>query len=205
MWHGIEPNLLYLGLAAMGSHLVAMAFIRQNRRANQYDLLLIGLAAANLLFWFLSAPDMRFGRGFFWIWMGIAGSLLTSRSFIWPSVAYATAGLVTIYSLHAMSVRLMPRSVPIWGPLGKARAKPTRETVIDNGQIPPLVVFVPESGDQCGDSSIPSTPYPLNTLRSRSPGFIRSGFMSRTREDEEAYGHKQGEQQGGADAPPPER
>ena len=177
VWHGIEPLCLYAGFMLVLTHLFWMAVTRSRRRWDScWDILLIGLSAANLCFWFLAAPDMRFGHAFFWIWMGLGGCMVLSRSLVKPSVAYALALLAFVYSLHSSSVTFAPQHHPELWRVGEARALATTEVVLNNGQDEPLVLRVPQNGNQCGDSDIPCTPYPRDTLQMRRPHCLKAGF-----------------------------
>ena len=140
--------------------------------------MLIAIAAANLVYWFTSAPDMRFGRAFFWIWAGVGGALFFSRAFIKPLIAYALTTVALFYALTAMTIYYIPwNHHPTLWTIGTARSRPIKKIIIDNDQHPSLLVSVPKKGDQCGDSPIPCTPYPSNVLRLRKPGNLQAGFM----------------------------
>ena len=53
---------------------------------------------------------------------------------------------------------------------------PVKKIVLKNGQTPPLEVYVPKEGDECGDAPLPCTPYPNDELRLIVPGDITKGF-----------------------------
>jgi len=178
VWNGIEPRWLYLGLILILLHLGRTMFLRRDRRRITFDTFIVALSAANIIFWFMTAPDMRFGRGYFWIWMGIGTALFLEGIIRRHYVAFVFAILLSVYSLQALSVNMIPRKHPLMGRIGKATSKPMKQVVIENGQLPSLQVYVPVSGDQSGDSQLPSTPYPLNTLILRTPSVLRDGFKS---------------------------
>ena len=175
-WRGIERHVFHLGLLFWLLHLAGLARSRADDGTVRADTALLLLAGASLLFWFLSAPDMRFGRALFWIWTGVGGSLLFSRPRLPAAVAGLAAGLLAAGALLSMSVPLTPRRPASWRGVGRAVPRPTAAVTIRNGQVPPLVVRVPLKGDQCGDSPLPATPYPLPTLLLREPGRLQSGF-----------------------------
>ena len=176
VWQGVEPWLFYAGIALVAAHLIRSLLSRARREDILRDMLLAGLAASNLCFWFLTAPDMRFGRGFFWIWMGLGGCMVLSRVSFRPSAAYAVACLPLACLITPILAEAAPRHRPALWHIGTATARPTREIVLDNGQTPPLVLLVPKEGDQCGDAAIPCTPYPRDTLQMRKPGCLQAGF-----------------------------
>ncbi|NLF85523.1 MAG: hypothetical protein GX571_05400 [Lentisphaerae bacterium] len=175
-WKGIERHVFYLGLLFWLLHLLGMGRGRADAAAVRGDFALLLLVGANLLFWFHSAPDMRFGRAFFWIWMGAGGSLLFSRPRLPAGLAGLAAGLLAAGALLSMSLPLAPRRPASWRGVGRAGPRRTAAVTIPNGQVPPLTVQVPLKGDRCGDSPLPATPYPLPTLLMREPGRLQSGF-----------------------------
>ncbi len=137
------------------------------------------LLAIQLTFWFLSAPDLRFGSGLFWIWM--AWGLALPISLWWERPAFrCLAGIVVAIPVLAFAWDNLMRSgghigKSPWWP-GRAASLPVTSIVLANGQTPPLEVNVPVSGDRTGDSELPSTPYPSDHLLARVPGSIRHGF-----------------------------
>ncbi len=175
-WKGIERHVFQLGLLFWLLHLLCLVRSRADGRTLRGDLALLLLAGANLLFWFRAAPDMRFGRAFFWIWMGVGGSLLLSRPRLPAAVAFIAAGLLATGAVLSLSLPLTPRRPASWRCVGRAAARPTAAVAIPNGQVPQLVVQVPLKGDQAGDSPLPATPYPRPTLLMREPGRLQSGF-----------------------------
>ena len=175
-WKGIERHVFHLGLLFWLLHLPGLARTRADDGTVRADTALLLLAGASLLFWFLSAPDMRFGRALFWVWAGVGGSLLLSRPRLPAAAAGLAAGLLAAGTLLSMSVPLTPRRPASWRGVGRAAPRPTAAVTIPNGQVPPLVVQVPLKGDQCGDSPLPATPYPLPALLLREPGRLQSGF-----------------------------
>lgn len=176
VWKGIEPRWLYIGFILVCIHLFRMATARlEGWREVFWDILLIGIGAANMGFWFLTAPDMRFGSAFFWIWMGMGGCMVLSHSSVRPTLAYILAGLTVLYSLSSISVT-PPKHHPTLWHIGKAVAKPTKEVILNSDQQPPLVLRVPKRGDRCGDAELPCTPYPISTLQLRDPHCLQAGF-----------------------------
>jgi len=89
-WKGIERRVFYLGLLFWLLHLLGMArdcspprgigVPPLKQETVRGDLMLLVLVGADLLLWFHAAPDMRFGRTFFWLWMGVGGQPLPVAS-----------------------------------------------------------------------------------------------------------------------------
>lgn len=177
VWNGIEPRWLYIGLLFCLMHIGRLALSRKARQSLAFDLVMITLSATNIIYWFVTAPDMRFGRAFFWIWMGVCTTLFLDGISKRKSLPFIVAFALFIYAVRSLSIQLIPQKPPdILGKLGKATSRPVELVTIQNGQYPPLQVYVPVSDDRTGDSPIPATPYPLTNLLMRNPGVLRDGF-----------------------------
>ncbi len=183
VWKGLEPRWLYLGSLLILLHVVRRALSQRERHKIIYDTCLILLSATSIFYWFSTAPDLRFGSAFFWIWMSLGTSLFLEGAFKRYSVALVLVVLLSVYSMYALSISVTLHRSPLMAPIGKATSKRMKQVLIDNGQNPPLPVYVPVSGDQSGDSPLPSTPYPLNTLQLRDPSSLRSGFKTKANQD----------------------
>lgn len=169
--HDVELKLLAGGLLCL-----ALALIVAGRREADGRLLFaILLTGATLVFWFFTAPDLRFGGGYFWLLFALAGTLLLTR-LARPQPALALAamlGALAVWLAHPGPV--WPKNVSGWR-IGHALEARCHWVQIQNGQQPPLKVWVPDNGDLCGDGPLPGTPYPLDTLCCRVPGDLRHGF-----------------------------
>ena len=132
---------------------------------------------ALLAFWLQTAPDLRFGRGLFWMWFAICGGLAAAS--LVPVVGMRNAFAAVVLASLAFSwegLRYMPvvleKSPWMWG---RAESAPVKWVEV-NDQNPPLGINVPLRGDQCGDSPLPGTPYPSDRLMARTPGDMGRGF-----------------------------
>jgi hypothetical protein len=170
-----ELRLFPLGAAAFVVAFVAYA-VRRRFRELARAALWMAFGLGNLAFWFLGAPDIRFGDGFFWIGMGfgVSAALDAVPVKAWNRYALAAALAMSFMAVAVKVPRLRPQ--PRYWVTGKAWANATDEVVLKNGQTPPLVVRVPRRGDQCGDAPLPCTPYPRDRLLWRQPGNLAAGF-----------------------------
>ena len=180
---------LYVVLVSVGFLLLLSAFVfpaylhatlgKPWERRRWLETALLAFAAANLGFWFISAPDLRFGIGFFWCGMALLVAFWltsqTDRSHIVLGVS-----LLAAFALSNKVDWLPARGTHRWK-IPRAQAGETREIEVPNGQIPKLVVRTLagksiETG-ALGDCMLPSSPYvPTSQLQWRNPGKLRNGF-----------------------------
>jgi len=140
------------------------------------DLFLLLLSFLNIAFWFLSAPDLRFGNVFFWISIGICSCVLFDNVMLDKSYSKLLVLVLFIYIINMFNILFLPKDKPQVWQIGRAEPRITRLVEIKNGQIPALRLNVPSSGDRCGDSVIPCTPDPMNELLLIEPGDISRGL-----------------------------
>jgi hypothetical protein len=133
-----------------------------------------------IIFWFLTAPDPRFGRAFFWM-MSIAGALvfldslqerLDTRRYRLAMIALFVAvnAPFLAYSATRGAARLGRVSVTGWQHVWRAQLE-TKQTTSG------LTVYVPTKDDRCWDSPTPCTPYFNPDLALRVNGRIDRGFV----------------------------
>lgn len=133
------------------------------------------IMSANLVFWFLQAPDPRFAYGF--ISIASAYTLyctLVALQHKWLRTGMLTfasiyLSIITITNLNFYGKKLIsnysyPRQLAF--PMNYRNA--TKTTEINSS----FIYFKPETGDRCFNSKIPCTPYPnaLLTLRGDNIG-----------------------------------
>ncbi len=126
-----------------------------------------------IVFWFFTAPAIRFGAFLFWL------------------LAAAIVGMC-FYQLTAAAGRRTMTAVLIgalvfstWGMKKGFRGGgsdwgfgPTPEVAMKPFQTRSgLVLWVPTEGDRCWDGPLPCTPYPNENLRLRTDGDLSSGFV----------------------------
>jgi hypothetical protein len=137
--------------------------------------LIVGIA-----FWFITAPDPRFGRAFFWM-VSIASGLvfLDSVQALVDPRGYRIATIALFVAINAPFLaygvakggpRLARISLAGWQHVRSARLE-TRQTTSG------LTVYVPANDQLCWDSPIPCTPYFNPDLALRVNGSIERGFV----------------------------
>ena len=174
--HRVEVRWLFpLGWVALGA--LGWGRGRKGKPRQGWEWAWPATAFAVLAFWFYAAPDLRYGDGLFWIWFALCAGLAVAswvpamgRRAGWLVVG--GAGLALAWGALAQMPETVARSRWAWLHAPSARL----ELVEVNRQHPPLKVYVPSAGDQCGDSPLPATPYPSDRLQARAPGDLGRGF-----------------------------
>ena len=164
-------------IALSGSALLLLSSVQKRLPQSRQCLWLLVPSLGALTFWFLSAPDPRFGQTAIW---GTAATLGSCGFF--PAVERGGIRLkllvVSILCLGLWS--LNPRSLwaSSYSQVFKIRQFspfPQCETKILLTRSG-LEVRVPVKGNQCWDAPLPCTPYFNNELELRKQGNLQSGF-----------------------------
>ncbi len=140
---------------------------------------LLAASIPGMIFWFLEAPDPRFGEAPIWATaavLGALGTITALKRFTWvrPRLAVTGFAAVTLWCLFSFGWQMSYRpslSVHALEPL-PAPALAARRTISG------LRVYVPTEGEQCWNAPLPCTPYFVPSLRLRSPGNVRWGFSA---------------------------
>jgi len=179
---------LFVGLPFLAAlPLWIKAFCRRRNARSAF----FGLwAALCLLYWFFSAPDMRFGMVFFQIFFSL-GLLFAFQEVPWLAawdarcanlphnrrlgVAVSIIALLIAVSASAITLHSPKRSVLL---VGSIPSRELRSRPLDISVSPPILLFFPaEAGsDQCGNSPLPCAPSYDSRLRLRRPGDLGGGF-----------------------------
>jgi hypothetical protein len=131
------------------------------------------LCLACVLFWLGTSPDLRFGDGFFFLWIGLAGAVVTP--FIRSRVAVVAALLLAIFVSDRLRPSLLPRR-PIYATkVWQARPDDVIQQAIPGGPT----IWVPKDKQRgmLGDSPLPSAPTADTRLREREPGNPGAGYF----------------------------
>jgi hypothetical protein len=189
--HLLNPNewdavLLPSGIAAAAG-LVWLSVRRRSRASPGW--LLIVPAGVGIAFWFLTAPQPRFGRFTFWILAAAAVGAVVDEWGKEPSPSRRAAVLA-----GALLLALWPLAAPerlrgdedhpvvwrtlsiapgtsVWLPPVQAESLGTRTTATG------LTLYYPLRTNKCWDAPLPCTPYPSTNLRLRGDG-LSSGFVT---------------------------
>jgi hypothetical protein len=135
--------------------------------------------AVGIAFWFLTAPDLRFGSVFIWVFFAavLTPILAVTGQGILLAVLILLMTLGASYWAGALDIHF-PNEGPAWLNVQPVPARPIKCLVVKDGQRPPLVVFAPVTGDQCGNPPLPCTPYvDMGIPKQRVPGDVSKGFL----------------------------
>jgi hypothetical protein len=140
--------------------------------------LILFTSISSLFFWLFSAPLLRFGAIFFWTLFAIS-----STPFLLFLVNRQRLGIIPVYIVSLLLII----NVGGYGPkvdeglvlfhLKKEESERVYSVVASPpGEWPPLTLWLPEEGDQCGNSQIPCAPFQVK-VKQRFPGDISKGFL----------------------------
>jgi hypothetical protein len=148
------------------------------------NLLLVFLfSLASIIFWFISAPDIRFGSVYFFMFLASSVALLYEgsknkhvlRIFVSAILIYEIVVQIPSYDLNVdPNLFTFAYTKPL---------KLQRAIVSPPDENPPLYIYMPLQGNQCGNSPLPCSPYTGGVLdkhqqiRQRVPGNISKGFL----------------------------
>jgi len=140
----------------------------------------------SILYWFITAPDLRFGDGFFWVWLGTAFLFLVSDRFNFkiadllkkPKIRIAFFYFLGLTVLGGIGFNIISSERNLFV-IGTIPSRPVREyTVNADPQFNVWIPFDPED-DRTGNSPLPSAPSASNNIEMREPGNLGKGFRAR--------------------------
>jgi hypothetical protein len=136
-----------------------------------------------IAYWFLSAPDIRFGDGFFWVFLGTPLLFLAPDGFpfrigsLWnhPKLRGTFLYLCAVCALGIIGRTALSSHRNLFV-IGTIPSRPVKEYVVNAEN--PFSVWIPVSGDQTGNAPLPSAPYPreADRIEMREPGNLAKGF-----------------------------
>jgi hypothetical protein len=179
-------EFLFLGVLPFIFAVIGWARVARSRRSWQ-ALFFFVWANANILYWWVGAPHISYGSGFFWVNLGLALLFLNPIE-LWRRAALRfeksrlgrrkkllfAGGLILILAVNLIGTAASKRRSLIF--MGKVTVYPVVEHTVNS--MPPFKVWVPVAGDQTGDSPLPSSPYPsvVDNIEMRVPGDWGRGF-----------------------------
>jgi hypothetical protein len=172
--------LLLVGFPSFLSIIIWFLIIRYNDIKKAFYFLI--WTFFSIVYWFVTVPDLRFGDGFFWVFLGTAclfaapDTPIFAITGFWKNqkiriVFFYFWGLCIIcmigYAVLSSHRNLLT--------IGTIPSMPVKEHTVNAD--PPFVVWVPDvDDDRTGNSPLPSTPYAPSNLEMREPGNLGKGF-----------------------------
>jgi hypothetical protein len=158
-------------------------------KQKQKKFVFLCMVCAMMVYWFVSAPDTRFGSGFFWVLlgMGILFALPKTKNdynlpVFWKNKTMR-AFCVYVY-VCALCIALLVGSTALSKKrnvisIGTIPSRSVREYRVEGKH--PFTVWIPSDSDsdQTGNSPLPSSPgaWSLHGLEMRAPGNLGAGFQ----------------------------
>ena len=137
----------------------------------------------SILYWFRTSPDIRYGNGFFWVWLGTAFLFFASDGAHFKITDFWKSHKIRIAFFYFWGVGILGGiGFNIISPvrdlisIGIMPSLPSEEYIVDT--VPPFSVWIPLNGN-AGNSPLPSTPYTPTNLEMREPGNLGKGFRER--------------------------
>jgi hypothetical protein len=143
-------------------------------------LFFLAWSTANILYWFLMAPDIRFGGGFFWVSLALSLLFLFPSESVFQFSAFWDAKILrwTFRYVWALVILGIVGLTPIkrsFFTVGAAQSYPVKEYTVRSSD--PFAVWIPlEEDDRTGNSPLPSAPGPVDNIEMREYGNLGKGF-----------------------------
>lgn len=172
-----------IGLTIEGILILFYNKYKCKKRINSLLLwLFLILPMANLIFWFFSAPALRFAGSSFWI-LGVGILVLSSLS----CADFRKTRLIVFCNFAIINFLAIGEQLPdfkqnINRRIKSVPVKQMKKFETNSG----LIIYTPEEGKKCWDFNLPCTPYPKDDLQLRDKENVSKGFK-RLREKPSPY------------------
>lgn len=195
-------GLLLPILLLTGAIIIILLFLVYKRKhtfsyINKSVLWITGLALFGIVVWFLTAPDIRFGIGLFWllasVWTAVSLTLIIKQCScvilkrITLGIIIGTLVFLFIIKFSELLIKFPDSKYSIWSSEGENDF----EELINKGLSPlPVIdmwqfttnsglrINVPVKGNQVWNAPLLSTPHPSPGLSLRDAGDLSKGFKS---------------------------
>lgn len=161
--------------------LIVSLIIRSLRKVpiKSTELLLIIPMVCSLLFWFFTAPDIRFANAL--LFLLPLSMILVSLASIWTLIRQKGFVILLIFAFilgNYYYFKFYIDNISTFKNISNSGFQTAQTVPLDIKQTTSgLTIYVPVTGDQCWDSPLPCTPYFNPSLELRNVDNLRSGFM----------------------------
>jgi hypothetical protein len=142
---------------------------------------------ANIAFWFKSAPDLRFGSGFFFVNFALSLMFFIRNTdftieYFWNNKIFKRI-IYSLIIIFTVAIIVVPFSKSHFSILtiGKMGTDGVRKYTVQNVKYP-YDVWIPNEGYEVGNSPLPATPYPKSLekygIEMRNNEFLGAGFRA---------------------------
>jgi len=137
----------------------------------------------SLIFWFFTAPNLRFAGSCFWI-LG-AGTIVLTINY---TNKLKNINMLRVIFIISIVLCIVFHPLKYWFIMPK---KNSGFCIINRVELKKfetnsgLIIYVPKEGSHCYDGDLPCTPYPNADLRLRREGNMRYGFMIYPRDEQD--------------------
>lgn len=139
--------------ATVGVVALSCVLVRSKRQCAELGLVLL-FGVMPLAYWFVTAPDVRFGASSFWIFWALSVAVLGSRV---PGANFMSCTLPVVWMVWAWAPAFVRAGQPAVDTTVQAASMRTMERTVSGGVK--IRVPTPEGEDRCGNVHLPCTPY----------------------------------------------
>ncbi len=179
----VEADLLFGSLFILAWSALQVKKFGRFLLGHTNEVILTLFAFASIAFWFTSAPELRFGSIYFFLFFAASVVLFYQGSRYKPILKILIGVLFIgqiIYRMPSYVFHAKPKLFTF-----EYTRQPKLRQVVGSptGETPELMLYMPAEGDACGNSPLPCTPYAGGYLhnhrliKQRVPGDISKGFL----------------------------
>ncbi len=184
-WFWLKPWLMRVPVSFPGLltlpfvlGLSGWAYLLWRREYDRVALFFLVWTTLGITYWFIMAPDVRFGSGLMWSFAGCAAAFVIPEGKV-PQAVWLQRGLA--FALVITALALVVRT-PVWKDTGPQWLSipplPSGSVVpyeVHNGSDS-FTVWTRQEGSDCMNAPLPCTPTPSQEIRLRDPLDMGAGF-----------------------------
>jgi hypothetical protein len=159
-----------------------LLFLRKRFKPGYLEWVIFLPLLSGLVYWFFTAPDLRFAHALFWLLpIGSAMVLLKSLHGVLAGRIFLVAFCIVYIGVNFELATSIFDNRYDFKRISNSGWYPVPEVpIIEKKTNSGMIVYLPEEGDQAWDAPLPSTPYFNAYLQLMIPGDISSGFTVRS-------------------------